>query len=199
MTITADEVKRLREKTGLGMMDCKKLLTEAGGNMDKAVELARKQGLAVAQKKSERATREGRVASYIHHDGKTGVLVELNCETDFVARTDQFQTLLRELCMHIAAAKPLAVSRDQIPPAMIEKEREIYAEQARGKPPGVVARIIEGKLNSFFAQTVLLDQKWVKDDKKTIQELISETIASVGENITVARFACFVVGQGQTP
>jgi len=195
MAISAAQVKALRDKSGLGMMDCKKLLSETDGDMEKAFDLSRKRGMDVARKKGDRATGDGRIGHYIHHDGKTGVLLELNCETDFVAKTDQFQGLMRELCMHIAAAKPVAVSRDQIPAERIEKEKEIYAEQAKGKPDHVVEKIVQGKLNSFFAENVLLDQKWVKDNKKSIQELITETIAAVGENIAVARFACFVVGQ----
>jgi len=195
MTISATQVKALRDKTGLGMMDCKKLLSETGGDMDKAVVLSRKRGLDVARKKGDRATTEGRIGHYIHHDGKTGVLLELNCETDFVARTEAFGNLLRELCMQIAAARPLAVTRDQIPPETVEREKEIYAEQAKGKPEPVVEKIVQGKLNAFFAENALLDQKWIKDNKKTVADLITETIAAVGENITVARFACFVVGE----
>ncbi len=196
--ISANAVKELREKTGAGMMDCKKALTEAGGDAAKAEELLRKKGLSAAAKKSGRVASEGAVASYIHMGGKIGVLVEVNCETDFVARTDGFQTLVKDLSMHIAAANPLYVKREEVPPELIEKELEIARAQAREqkKPDAIVEKIAQGKVDKFYKEIVLLEQPFVKEDKKSIQEVITEAIAKIGENIQVRRFARFVLGEG---
>jgi len=198
MKITADMVKELRESTGAGMMDCKKALQEADGDLDKAVELLRKKGLAAAAKKAGRVAAEGAVGSYIHAGGKIGVLVEVNCETDFVARTDDFQALVRDIAMHIAAADPRFVSRDEVTDDVLESERRIYREQAieSGKPENVVDRIVEGKLGKYYAEAVLLEQPFVKDPDKTIQQLLAEQIAKIGENIQVRRFARFKMGEG---
>ena len=196
-TITADQVKQLREKTGAGMMECKSALTEAGGDQEKAVDLLRKKGLASAAKRAGRATSNGVVGSYIHLGGKVGVLVEVNCETDFVARTDDFQTLVKELALHIAAADPRYVRRDEVPADVLEKEKEIYRAQFAdsGKPPAVVEKIVEGKLGSFYSQIVLIDQPSVRDPNVTVSQLIAQASAKTGENITVSRFARFKVGE----
>jgi len=198
MTITANLVKDLRERTGAGMMDCKKALQESGGDMDKAVEVLRKRGLAAAAKKAGRVAAEGAVGSYIHAGGKIGVLVEVNCETDFVARTDDFQDLVRDIAMHIAAAEPRFVTRDEVTDEVMETERRIAREQAleQGKPENVVDRIVEGKLSKFYSEAVLLEQPFVKDPDKTIQELLVEKVAKIGENIQVRRFARFKLGEG---
>jgi len=198
MAITANQVKELRERTGAGMMDCKKALEEAGGDMDRAIEVLRKRGLAAAAKKAGRVAAEGAVGSYIHAGGKIGVLVEVNCETDFVARTDEFQELVRDVAMHIAAAEPRFVSRDEVTDEVLESERRIYREQAleQGKPEAMVDRIVEGKLGKFYGEAVLLEQSFVKDPDKTIQELLVEKIAKIGENIQVRRFSRFRLGEG---
>ena len=195
MSVSAGQVKQLRDTTGLGMMDCKKLLEESGGDIEKAIELARKQGKKAAEKRASRATGEGRVEAYIHHDGKTGVLVEVNCESDFVGGSDVFRGLCRELCLQVAAARPRHVRREDVPEAVLEKEKEIYREQVKGKPEKIIDKIIEGKLRAFFEDVCLLDQNWVKDDSKTVGELVQEAIAKLGENIVVARFARFTVGE----
>ncbi len=198
MKITPQMVKELRERTSAGMMDCKKALEEATGDMDKAVELLRTKGLAAAAKKAGRVAAEGAVGSYIHAGGKIGVLVEVNCETDFVARTDEFQDLVKDIAMHIAAADPRFVSRDEVTPDVLETERRIYREQAieSGKPENVVDRIVEGKLGKFYSEAVLLEQPFVKNSDATIQELLAEKIAKIGENIQVRRFARFKLGEG---
>jgi elongation factor Ts len=198
MTITASLVKELRERTGAGMMDCKKALQEAGGDMDRAVEVLRKRGLAAAAKKAGRVAAEGAVGSYIHAGGKIGVLVEVNCETDFVARTDDFQDLVRDIAMHIAATDPRFVTRDEVTDEVLDTERRIAREQAleQGKPENVVDRIVEGKLSKFYSEAVLLEQPFVKDPDKTVQELLVEKIAKIGENIQVRRFARFKLGEG---
>ena len=195
--ITAKVVQELREKTGAGMMDCKKALTEAGGDFQKAEEVLRKKGLSAAAKKSSRAATEGAVASYIHMGGKIGVLVEVNCETDFVARTDDFQALAKEIAMHIAAADPRYVSRDQVPAAELEKEKDIYRSQfeGSGKPANVVDKIVEGKLGSYYSQVCLLDQPSVRDPNVTVQQLLQAATAKTGENITVTRFVRFKLGE----
>jgi len=192
-------VKELREKTGLGMMDCKNALTESDGDMEKAVDYLRKKGALKAAKREGRATAEGRIGSYIHLTGKLGVLVELNCESDFVAKTDQFSELLKDLCMHVAAAAPQWVSPEDIPADVIAKEKEIYMAQAKeaGKPDKMLEKIAEGKLNKFFEDNCLLEQKFVKDTDKTVSEVIKEKIAQLGENMTVSRFTRFQVGQGR--
>ena len=198
--ITAAQVKRLRDKTGAGMMECKAALQEADGNEEKAIELLRKKGLASAAKRAGRATANGVVGSYIHMGGKVGVLVEVNCETDFVARTDDFQTLVKELALHIAAADPKFVRREDVPAELLEKEKEIYRAQfaSSGKPANVVEKIVEGKLGSFYSQIVLLDQPSVRDPDVTISQLVAQAAAKTGENITVGRFARFKVGEGAT-
>lgn len=197
MVITADIVKQLRDKTGAGMMDCKAALTEAGGDMDKALEILRKKGLASAAKRAGRATRDGIIGHYIHMGGKVGVLVELNCETDFVARTDDFQTLAKEIAMHVAAADPRYVKREEIPADVLEKEREIYRAQfaGSGKPANVIDKIVEGKLESYYAQACLLDQPSVRDPNVTIKQMIATAAAKTGENVTISRFVRFKLGE----
>ncbi len=195
-TISADMVKELREKTGVGMMECKKALTESNGDFEKALTVLRQKGLASASKKAGRTASEGLVGAYIHMD-RIGVLVELNCETDFVARTADFRNLLKDIAMHIAATNPMYVSRDDVPQSVIESEREIYRSQVTGKPPQVVDKIVEGKLDKFFAETCLLEQIFVKDpeQKLKVKDLVVEKIAKLGENIIVKRFARFQVGE----
>jgi elongation factor Ts len=195
---SADEIKQLRAMTGAGMLDCKNTLLECEGNLEKAKEELRKKGLAIVSKKAERGAKEGIVHAYIHHNSKTGVLVEVNCETDFVARTDDFKNLVAEIAMHIAARPAsLAVSREDISAEILEAEKEIHREQAKatGKPENVIEKIIEGKLKKFYAEVCVLDQQWIKDDKKTIRDLINETIAKIGENIVLKRFARFEIGE----
>lgn len=195
-TITADQVKQLRDKTGAGMMDCKTALVETGGDFDKAVEHLRKKGLASAAKRAGRAAKNGMIGHYIHMGGKVGVLVEVNCETDFVARTDDFQLLAKELAMHIAAADPRYVKREDIPADVLDKEKEIYRAQApSGKKPEVVEKIVEGKLESYYAQVCLLDQPSVRDPQVTIKQMITSAAAKTGENVTVSRFVRFKLGE----
>jgi len=195
--ITAAMVKELREKTGAGMMDCKKALQEAEGDFEKAVELLRKKGIAKAAKRAEREANEGVVTAYIHPGSKLGALVEINCETDFVAKTDDFQEFAKNIAMHIAASNPLAVSREDLDQTILEKEKEIYREQAlaSGKPEHIVDKIVEGRLEKYFSEVCLLEQPYVKDPDKTIKELLTETIAKVGENINIKRFARFRIGE----
>ena len=196
--VSANVVKELREKTGAGMMDCKKALTEAGGDFAKAEEVLRKKGLSAAAKKSSRAATEGAVASYIHMGGKIGVLVEVNCKTDFVARTDGFQALVKDLAMQIAAAAPLYVRRDEVPADVVAKEKEIAMAQMRDqkKPEAILEKIAQGKVEKYYELTCLLDQPFVKDDKKKVSEVITDAVAKIGENIQVRRFARFVLGEG---
>jgi elongation factor Ts len=196
--ITVEMVKQLRDKTGAGMMDCKAALSEAAGEMEKAIEILRKKGLASAAKRAGRATNNGLIGHYIHMGGKVGVLVEVNCETDFVARTDDFQMLAKEIAMHIAAADPKFVRREDIPADVLEKEREIYRAQfaGSGKPPQVIEKIIDGKLESYYAQVCLLDQPSVRDPNLTIQQMVSAATAKTGENVAVARFCRFKLGEG---
>ncbi len=196
MNITAEAVKTLREQTGAGMMDCKSALVEAEGDMNKAQEVLRKKGLAAAAKRSGRTASEGMVGHYIHPGAKVGVLVEINCETDFVAKNDEFQALVRDVAMHIAAAAPTYVTKDEVPPSVVEKEMEIYRAQATGagKPEAVANKIAEGKLRDFYATQVLLEQAFVRDPKLTIGQLIQEKVALIKENIVVRRFARFRVG-----
>jgi elongation factor Ts len=198
MAVTAKMVKELRTKTGAGIMDCKKALTETDGDIEKAIEALRKKGLASAAKKAGRVTSEGTVSSYIHGGGKLGVVVEVNCETDFVALTEQFQQLVKDVAMHIAAANPLYVKREDVPEDIIAKEREIYAAQFEnsGKPEQVIAKIVDGKIDKYFADVCLYEQQFVKDTDKTIQQLVTESIAQLGENINIRRFARFVLGEG---
>ncbi|MCL4491413.1 MAG: translation elongation factor Ts [Nitrospirae bacterium] len=197
MTITAEMVKALREKTGAGLMDCKRALSDSSGDLEKAIDILRQKGLATAAKKSSRVASEGLIGSYIHMD-KLGVLVEVNCETDFVARTDDFKGLVKDIAMHIAAANPAYVSRENVPLDVIEREKEIYRAQVANKPPQVVEKILEGKLEKFYSDTCLLDQVFIKDPegKLKIKDLITEKIAKVGENIIVRRFARFQLGEG---
>jgi elongation factor Ts len=198
MAITAEQVKTLREKTGAGMMECKTALTETGGNMDEAVTVLRKRGLAQAAKRAGRNTSQGAVGSYIHMGGKIGVLVEINCESDFVARTEGFQQLVKEIAMHVAAADPKYVRREDVPAEVLEREKAIYRAQfeGSGKPAPVVEKIVEGKLGSFFSQSVLLDQPSVRDANVSVSEMVSQAIAKTGENISIARFARFKLGEG---
>jgi elongation factor Ts len=195
--ITADQVKKLRDATGAGMMECKAALTEAGGNMEEATTILRKRGLAQATKKAGRSTNEGLIGHYIHMGGKIGVLVELNCESDFVARTEDFQGLAREIAMHIAAANPQYVRREDVPADVLERERAIYRGQMEGqnKPPQVIEKIVEGKVNSFYEQVCLIDQPSIRDPKVTIGQAIQAAIAKLGENISVARFVRFKLGE----
>ena len=197
-TISAVQVKQLRDKTGAGMMECKAALSEAGGNIEEAVTLLRKRGLAQAAKRAGRATAQGVIGSYIHLGGRIGVLVEVNCESDFVARTEAFQNLVKELGMHVAAADPKWVRREDVSPQAIEKEKSIYRAQmeASGKPANVIDKIIEGKLGSFYAQFVLLDQPSIRDPNVTVSQIVAETSAKTGENITVGRFVRYLVGEG---
>ena len=197
-TITADLVKQLRDKTGAGMMECKAALTEANGSMDEAVTLLRKRGLAQAAKRAGRPTAQGVIGSYSHRAGRIGVLLEVNCESDFVARTDDFQNLVKEIGMHIAAADPKWVRREEVPAEAIEKERAIYRAQmeSTGKPANVIDKIIEGKLGSFYQQFVLLDQPSIRDGSVTIAQLVAQATAKTGENIQVSRFVRFRVGEG---
>jgi elongation factor Ts len=197
MDISAGLVKELRERTGAGMMDCKKALAESAGDVEKAIEFLRIKGLSKAAKKAERQTSEGLVVSYIHPGNRIGVLVEVNCETDFVARTDEFQSLVRNIAMHIAAASPLGVNRDEIPHELVEKEREVFRAQAleEGKPAAVVDKIVTGRLEKFYAEAALMDQVYVKDSEKKVRDIVNEAIAKLGENIRVARFARFQLGQ----
>jgi len=195
MAITAETVKQLRDMTGLGMMKCKEALEATQGDLEKAVEHLRKLGLKTAEKRAGRETSEGVIASYIHSNSKIGVLLELKCESDFVARNDDFRQLARDLCMQVAATRPIAVSRDQVAPAVIEKEREIYREQVKDKPPQAVEKIVAGKLDAFFKEHCLLDQPFVKDPKHTVADLLNALIAKLGENIAVSRFVRLQLGE----
>ncbi|QWT55764.1 translation elongation factor Ts [Christensenella sp. MSJ-20] len=198
MAITANDVKELRERTGAGMMDCKRALTEADGNMDKAIEILREKGLAAAAKKSGRIAAEGLVASYIHMGGRIGVLVEVNCETDFVAKTDNFKDLVHDVAMQIAATNPQYVSKEEVPADVIEKEKEILRAQAlnEGKPEKIVDRMVEGRIEKYYKEVCLLEQPFVKDSDKTVKGMIMEAIASIGENISVRRFVRYEMGEG---
>ncbi len=198
MSISAADVKALRDKTGAGFMDCKSALTEADGDAERAMTILRTRGLAKAAKRADRSTDQGVVGSYIHTGGKVGVLVEVNCETDFVARTDDFQQLVKELAMHIAAANPLCVRREDVSADVVEREKEIFRSQLEGqnKPAHVIDKILDGKLESYFGETVLLDQPSIRDPKTSINQLVAAAIAKVGENITIARFARFKLGEG---
>ncbi len=198
MDIPATRVKELREKTGAGMMDCKTALVETGGNLEKAVDFLRQKGLADAGKKSGRSATEGLVHSYIHAGGKIGVLIEVNCETDFVARTDQFQELVKELAMQVAAANPLCVNREDLPAEVLEREREVYRAQAleTGKPENVLNKIVEGKIGKYYRDVVLMEQAFIKDPDKDVQTLVKEKIAELGENVSIRRFTRYQVGEG---
>ncbi|MEZ5414057.1 MAG: translation elongation factor Ts [Opitutaceae bacterium] len=193
-TITAKMVNDLRGITGAGLMDCKKALTEANGNIDEAATILRKKGAASAAKKADRATKEGLIESYIHVGGKVGVLIEVNCETDFVARNDDFKGFVKDLCLQIAAASPVCVTREEVPEADLAKEREIATAQVQGKPPAAIQKIVEGKLEKYYSTVVLLDQPFVKQPEKTIKEMLTEKISKTGENIQVRRFVRFQLG-----
>ena len=196
MNITSKMVKDLRDKTAAGMMDCKKALTETGGDLEKAVDLLRQKGLAVAAKRAGRATSEGVVETYIHAGGKLGVMVELGCETDFVAKTDGFIEFAKDIAMHVAAASPVGITREDIPAEIIAREKEIYVQQAldSGKPENIVEKMVGGKLDKFIAEIALMDQKYVKNPDLTIQDLLNEIVGKMGENISIKRFARFQIG-----
>jgi len=195
--ITAAMVKELREKSGAGMMDCKKALTETDGDFEKALDVLRKKGIAKAAKRADREAKEGVIYSYIHPGSKLGVLVEVNCETDFVANTDDFQGFAKNVAMHIAAASPLAIKREELDQAIVDKEMEIFIDQAKasGKPDNIIEKIAQGRIEKYYAEVCLLEQAYVKDMDVTIQQLLTETISKVGENINIKRFARFRIGE----
>ncbi|MFW5791651.1 MAG: translation elongation factor Ts [Desulfohalobiaceae bacterium] len=197
MTVSAQMVKKLREKTGAGMMDCKKALVETGGDEEKAIVSLREKGLAAAQKKAGRATSEGFIGSYVHMTGKLGVMVEVKCETDFVAKSDKFQEFAKNLAMQIAAANPLAVSPEDLPQDLIEKEKAIYLKQAmdEGKPENIAQKIVEGRIKKYYKEVCLLAQPFIKDDSLTIQDLLNELVTVLGENIQIGRFSRMVIGE----
>jgi len=198
MSISAKQVKALRDKTNAGMMDCKKALVEAEGDMEKAIDILRTKGLAAAGKKAGRIASEGAVGSYIHMGGKIGVLIEINCETDFVAKTDSFQEFVKDIAMHVAATAPDFVRPDEIPADVLEREKAIFKQQAldEGKPEKIVDKIVEGRVKKFYAQSCLLHQPFVKEDKKTVEQVLNEKVAEIGENIQIRRFSRFVLGEG---
>jgi elongation factor Ts len=198
MEISAEMVKDLRQRTGAGIVDCKAALSEAKGDMEGAIEYLRRKGLATAAKKAGRIATDGLVSSYIHAGGKMGVLVEVNCETDFVARTEDFQSFVKNIAMHVAAANPQYIRREDVPAEVIEKEKRIYRDQARdsGKPDKVIDKIVEGKLERFFSEACLLEQTFIRDSDLTVREVLEATIAKVGENISIRRFARFQLGEG---
>ena len=193
-TISAQMVNDLRAQTGAGLMDCKRALVETNGNVEEAITILRKKGAASAAKRADRVAKEGIIESYIHLGGKVGVMIEVNCETDFVARNDEFRAFVKDLCLHIAAASPLYVTRDQVPEADVAAEREIATAQVAGKPPAAVQKIVEGKLEKFYSTVVLIDQPFVKLPEKTIKEMLTEKIAKTGENMQVRRFVRFQLG-----
>ncbi|SNR69204.1 elongation factor Ts [Humidesulfovibrio mexicanus] len=195
--ISATAVKNLREKTGAGMMDCKKALVESGGNEEKAIAYLREKGLAKAAKKAGRATSQGIIGSYIHSNGKLGVMVELKCETDFVAKNEKFQAFAKDLAMQVAAASPVCVTPEQVPADLLAKEREIYKNQAmqEGKPEAIAEKIVEGRVKKFYSEVCLLEQPFIKDDKKTIKDMLNELISVLGENMQIGRFTRVVLGE----
>ena len=197
MNIDAKRVKELREKTGAGMMDCKKALIEANGDIEKAIDNLRKSGTAKAAKKSSRSAKEGLIYSYIHHGGRLGVLLDIGCETDFVAKTDKFVDLARNVSMQIAATNPISVNREDVPEDVIDREKDIYTEQAKttGKPDNVIEKIVDGKLEKYFQESCLMEQIYIKDSDKKIKDLVTAIIATLGENITINRFSRFAVGE----
>ncbi|MEC9448242.1 MAG: translation elongation factor Ts [Candidatus Neomarinimicrobiota bacterium] len=199
MSIDASVVKELRDKTGAGMMDCKKALVETSGNIDKAVDYLRKSGIAKAEKKGDRTAKEGLVFSYIHHGGRLGVLVELNCETDFVAKTDGFSDLAHNIAMQIAATSPLSVSREDIDQKLLDREKEIFTDQAKesGKPKEIIGKIVEGRVEKFYAESCLIEQQFIKDPDRKIGDLITDAVSTLGENIVINRFARFSVGESK--
>ena len=196
MSISATQVKELRDRSGVGMMNCKKALVEANGDLDKAFDILRKSGIVKAQKKAGRSAKEGNVISYIHPGAKLGVLLELNCETDFVSNTEDFKNLGNDIAMHIAATNPLGVNREDIPEDVINKEKEIYSEQAKSsnKPDNIIEKMVEGRINKYYKENVLLEQDFVKDSNQTIEDLVTTTISKLGENIVVTRFSRFQLG-----
>ena len=197
MNIEAKFVKELRDKTGAGMMDCKNALKESDGDIEKAIDFLRKAGVAKAEKKGSRDTKEGIVYSYIHAGGRLGVLIEVNCETDFVAKTDGFVDLTHNLAMQIAATNPIALDRESIPESVISREKEIYADQAKtsGKPENIIKKMVDGRLNKFYQENCLMEQAYIKDSEKKVSELLTESIATLGENITISRYVRFAVGE----
>jgi len=197
MGISAQAVKELREKTGAGMMECKKALVEADGDFEKATKLLREKGLAAASKKAGRATKEGLIGTYIHSNGKIGVLIEVNCETDFVARNEDFQSFVRDIAMQVAAANPICVRREEVPADVLEKEKDIFRNQAlaEGKPEKIVDKIVEGRVNKFYSANCLYEQPYIKDDSMTVEDLVKSKIATIKENISVRRFVRFQVGE----
>lgn len=197
--ISASMVKELRERTGAGMMECKKALNETNGNMEKAVDLLREKGLAAAAKKAGRTTSEGIIESYIHGGGRIGVLVEVNCETDFVARTDEFRSFVKDIAMQIAASRPEFIGREDVPEEIIARERDILAKQAanEGKPENIIQKMVEGRLEKFYKDVCLLEQPYIRDPDMSVQKLLVEKIAKIGENITINRFVRFELGEGQ--
>jgi elongation factor Ts len=201
MEISMDLVKDLRQRTGAGVMDCRTALQEAKGNVEGAIDYLRRKGLATAAKKAGRIATDGLVSSYIHAGGKIGVLVEINCETDFVARTDDFQTFVKNMAMQIAAANPQYIRREEVPEEVLEKERQIYRTQAMesGKPEKVIDKIVDGKMERFYSETCLLEQTYIKDSDQTVREVLEAMIAKIGENISIRRFARFQLGEGLTP
>jgi len=197
MTIEAKVVKELRDKTSAGMMDCKNALKESGGDVEKAIDFLRKAGVAKAEKKGLRDTKEGIIYSYIHAGGRLGVLIEVNCETDFVAKTEGFIELTHNLAMQIAATNPIALDRELISESVISREKEIYADQAKesGKPENIIEKMVDGKMNKFFQENCLMEQAYIKDSEKKVSELLTESIATLGENITISRYVRFAVGE----
>lgn len=198
MGVTASAVQDLRQRTGAGMMDCKKALVENGGDIDKAIEFLRKKGLSAAEKKASRDAKEGSVVSYIHGGGRIGVLIEINCETDFVARNEQFQSFAKDVAMHVAATNPRFLKREDVTPSVLDKEKDIMREQLKeqGKPEKMIDKILEGKMNKFYEENCLLEQPYVKDTDKTVTDFVKENISKLGENIVVSRFVRFELGQG---
>jgi len=195
MAIDASSVRELRDRTSAGFLDCKNALEEANGDFERAGEILRKKGLAKAMKKGSRGTPEGRVGSYIHTNGKVGVLIEINCETDFVAKNEVFEALVKDICMHIAATDPMAVSRETVPQEMIDREKKAYNEEFKDKPENVRDKIIDGKMESFYKEVCLINQPFVKDNDQTIEDLLKAAITKLGENIKISRFARFAIGE----
>ena len=197
MSINAKTVKTLRERTGAGMMDCKKALLETNGDLEKAVDHLRKTGVAKAEKKGQRSTKEGLVFSYIHHGGKLGVLLELNCETDFVAKTEGFNDLAHNLAMQIAATNPSSVSRDDMDPAILNREKDIFLDQAKesGKPDNIIEKMVEGKVEKFYAESCLIEQQYIKDSERKVSDLLTESVSTLGENIVINRFIRYAIGE----
>ncbi len=193
--ITATMVNDLRQKTGVGLMDCKKALVEADGDLEKAITALRKKGVSTAAKKAGRTASEGLIEQYIHMGGKVGVLLELNCETDFVAKTDDFKALAKDLCLHVAAANPSYLNREEVPEEEVNKERDVATAQAEGKPPQAIQKIVDGKLDKFFSQICFVDQPFVKDPSKVIKDLITEKVSQLGENIVIRRFSRYQLGE----